>query len=753
MSVPGALTLDGRPLRLSVVQGAGGAGQRLGVELAGAAGACLSAPAPITLRLRRRDGAMEERRAGYSSVERRANGLLCRGAVALPGGGVRVAVEDHYTQAANGPHAAILLDRRVLVHGADPAWAGFATAFELHLGGAAAAGERRWFAPGVFYQRNQDAPPGAIGAGGPGEPMLVREDRLSLPLIAQLAPGGWWAALLHLDGTAATAAGDDLAEDLTAAALAFGAFGDPGRQVLAFTYPGSEGPVSYPPMWTQPIANRQADSPVDPFGALADTPATTGWTRRWHPLAEGQPHRYRLLLAAGRAGSYADFQRAAWRTAFEQANPRPRPARLREVELASLELLAASVVRDRGARQDAGPVGVPTWVDCFSGTTGRLQDSFSVSTVGRNLEVAQVLLVGAEREARPDWRRLAEAILRFWVDEGGHGLTHTDYDRRSHRWLDGGSGGLKSEAPPSASGGPGTPSGSPVVDGAGRVVFLRDQSEAHLAALRCHLHEARHGRRHDDWLEWCVAYGDWLAGHRTPSGLLARSYRLDGTVADPSEHDGIHAATFLAELSAATGTRRYLELALDLASRCWQRFHADGRFVGGTLDNPDCCDREAGTVALEAYLTLFEHTQDTAWVERAVRAADFTETWLVCWDIPIRAAATGPGGGPAVFFDEHATTVGLALVTLGFSAADTYLARHVRDFRRLAEITGDAHYHRIAELVLHNTKQMVQRDHEFGYARPGLQIEHWSLGRGRGSGLNSGWLPWVSTSHLLGIWS
>jgi hypothetical protein len=27
-----------------------------------------------------------------------------------------------------------------------------------------------------------------------------------------------------------------------------------------------------------------------------------------------------------------------------------------------------------------------------------------------------------------------------------------------------------------------------------------------------------------------------------------------------------------------------------------------------------------------------------------------------------------------------------------------------------------------------------------------------AIGRGRGYGLNSGWLPWVSTSHVLGIW-
>jgi hypothetical protein len=83
---------------------------------------------------------------------------------------------------------------------------------------------------------------------------------------------------------------------------------------------------------------------------------------------------------------------------------------------------------------------------------------------------------------------------------------------------------------------------------------------------------------------------------------------------------------------------------------------------------------------------------------------------------------------------------------------DTYLSRHVGEFLQLAELTGDQHYRDIARLLLHNTKQMVQLADEYGYARPGYQIEHWSIGRGRGYGLNSGWLPWVASAHVLSIW-
>ncbi|HYY80407.1 MAG TPA: hypothetical protein VFD04_14660, partial [Actinomycetes bacterium] len=527
----------------------------LGVELPAPAGSPLALAKPLLLWLRRRDGACRARRRGYATLERRSGGLLGRGAVAVPGAGdLLVEFEDRW---AAHPRAGAVLDRRVTVRGADPRWTGFATGLELPVPGG--DGDCLWFAPGVLYRRNQHAPAGAIGSAAAGERPWVREDRLALPLIARLAPAlGWWLGLLHLDAVAATADGDDLAAELTAAELSFGAFAGPGGRALAFTYPGSEGPVSYPPMGTLEIANTQADSPVRPFPAGA-RPAT-GWARRWHPLAAEVAHRYRLLVLAGRARSYAAFERGAWRRAFAAYRPRRRPAPLREVELASLRLLAGSVTRDRDPA--GGPVGIPTWTDCFGGGGGRLQDTFSAGTVGRNLEVAQVLLVAAEREGVAGWRRLAERIVRFWVGAGGHGLSHTDYDRRGGRWTDAG---------PAA--------------GGGTFVFLRDQSEAHLSALRCYAHEAGRGRRHRDWLAWCRSYGDWLLGHRGPGGLPARAYRLDGTISDPSEHDGIHEVTFLAELAAASSRPAYLDAAVALGRRYWDRFHSADVFAGGTLDN------------------------------------------------------------------------------------------------------------------------------------------------------------------------
>jgi hypothetical protein len=355
-----------------------------------------------------------------------------------------------------------------------------------------------------------------------------------------------------------------------------------------------------------------------------------------------------------------------------------------------------------------------------------VQDTFSGGFVGRNLEVAYALLVGAERFGEPRWREQAEAMVAFWLSHGGPGgLCHTDYDRATRRWVDAGS----------------------TRDGAA-FVYLRDQTEAHAGVLRAAVHEAAHGRPRPDWLTWCRSYGDWLLRHRNADGTLSRAYRLDGAIAADGTNDGVHAVTYLAELAEATGEAGYASAAVELGEVYWRRYHERLDFYGGTLDNPNCADREAATVALEAYLALHRTTGERRWLAAATVAADIVETWLVCWDIPMGAAH-----GRHVFYDERAGTVGLSLITLGFSAVDNYLSRHVGDLLALERATGDPHYGEVARLALHNTKRTVQLAGEYGYARDGMQIEHWSLGRGRGYGLNSGWLPWVSTSHLLGIWA
>lgn len=692
-------------------------------------------------------GPVRRHAAGYDTVSVRAGRLVCAAQAQVAEAGFQVA------DVFSWHDGALVLRREITVRGTMDA--GFASAFGW-TGPAAApaaapapdqtpepadpAAEPLWLLPGCVYGRNADAPPGAIGADIGRAPVLVRDDRLALPFAARFDPVSGATAMLVRDtawagaatsggtagppGAPGTVTGDDLAGQLTAAGLGFGSFGDLSQDQLGFCFPGSEGAVSYPPMWTAGIGNPPSSSPVNPFPELAGPPARH-WAHRYHPLTDGFTQHYQLCTVLGQAGSFAGFVRSAWRAAWYRRPPSPAECDLDTVQRVSLDLLAATVRRDPGPPAGPMPAGIPTWLDVFTGQPGPLQDTFSIGSVGRNLEVAAVLLQAAHRQGRPEWEHAARDIIGFWVDRSGTGLCHTEWDRAGRCWTD------------------------PLADTKPGAVFLRDQSEARLAVLDALDSVRSRGQDEPGWLAWCTGYARWLAQHAGPDGSLHRAYYLDGQVAHDAVNDGIHAATFLARLARSTGDQGYLALAERIAGYAWANFHSAGRFLGGTLENPNCCDREAASIALQAYLTLHAATGRSRWRRAAQLAGDFCATWVLGWDIPMGAA-----DAPAQpCYDQTAPSAGLAVVTLGFSAVDTYLSRHVGDFLYLAELTGDAHYRDVGTLLLHNTKQMVQLGTEFGYQAPGFQIEHWAIGRGRGYGLNSGWLPWVSTAHVLGIWA
>ena len=180
----------------------------------------------------------------------------------------------------------------------------------------------------------------------------------------------------------------------------------------------------------------------------------------------------------------------------------------------------------------------------------------------------------------------------------------------------------------------------------------------------------------------------------------------------------------------------------------WNSGQESGVFVGGTIDNPDVIDKEAGTLSLEAYLALWERTHDERWTERARVAADYAETWIYIWDVPMAPDEDAS----ALHWKPGVPTTGLQLIASGHSLVDEYMSFDVDEYARLSRLANDAHYLEVARLLLHNTKSMIALPgRPYDLKGPGWQQEHWSLAPRRGYGLHRAWLPWVATSQLNGI--
>ena len=53
-------------------------------------------------------------------------------------------------------------------------------------------------------------------------------------------------------------------------------------------------------------------------------------------------------------------------------------------------------------------------------------------------------------------------------------------------------------------------------------------------------------------------------------------------------------------------------------------------------DNADVLDKESGIYALFAFLSLYDLTEEGKWLEAAIAAADYLETWTYSWVFPVK---------------------------------------------------------------------------------------------------------------------
>ncbi len=279
-------------------------------------------------------------------------------------------------------------------------------------------------------------------------------------------------------------------------------------------------------------------------------------------------------------------------------------------------------------------------------------------------------------------------------------------------------------------------------------VYLRSFGDDLKALLKAEKREKASGREHPDWIQWARSFADWLLPQQNKAGGFPRTWRpFTGEVVDTSSASTYTVIPYLLLLAEATGEQLYKEAAIKAGTYCLQN-SVSGVFVGGTIDNPNVIDKEAGTLSLEAYLALYHVTKKRQWLTAAQGAANYAETWMYVWNVPMPQSADNNTLG----WKRGVPTTGLQLISSGHSLVDAYMAFDVDEYAQLFTLLHDPHYYDVARLLLHNTKSMLALPGRvYDLKGPGWQQEHWSLAPVRGNGLHRGWLPWVSTSHLNGI--
>lgn len=621
--------------------------------------------------------------AAYDSCDAQGEQLVGRCRVKLPSGSVFLA-EDRWTFLPE--KAELLLDRRVEVEVSSGKELGFATEFILRQEQCASLKECDVWMPGAWYRQNEGVVSLAFASSLNDKHYLFRETRLALPYV-QLCDRRDWSgvALCALGPTPATGLKEDCSDELISRELQYGSLGidataNPG---VRFCFPGSEGEKNY----------------------LDGLETKNVWAFRYHPVEKGIPHRYRLGLHAACYGNPHAAMQKEWRYWFDVFQPEVHPADLKKVYDIGTDVLDVYCQRYNGA------TGLPFWCTVPEGTVCDL--SFQMGFVGQQPMCAYHLLrSGIERKIEERIEK-GIAMIDFWVSrscEDGT-LPRVWYDVFPPRF--------KQDYP----------------------TYTRTVADGMEGILLCYQYLRRErGDAPKSWLRFVTNYGQWLCAHQNDDGSFYRSYQPDGTPVHTGRFNTSNPIRLLCNLYWETNDDAYRLAAVRAGEYCYHACYEPVSYIGGTADNDNTVDKEAGMLALYAFLALYDLTGEQRWIQAAQGAADFTETWTYCRSFEVR-----PGKGNAVF--DRVDVTGLSLIATGHSHADVMMGYCAFDFYRLYLLTGDLHNLTFARFILHNARQTVDWSGKLRHVYPGLVEESGEVARQFHNGLGR-WLPWCTIAEI-----
>jgi hypothetical protein len=644
----------------------------------------LSQPAPLQVEVVDDGGTAVWKTGNYDAVRNSDKGLVCQGTV-LSAAGTWFRFMDQY-QISNG---AFVINHSVAVDSKALHDAGFSSRFSLPAVGLLKTTDCDFLAPGVWYGQNEHAPATAIAGHMEDRAILIREDRLSSPmLMLRRRDTGLTVELLRLDGNADSISREDGLNRLISPDFKYGSLGvlNTGSLAPLFQYPGTEGERTY------------VYGPSKEGGRFA---------LRSHPITPGFRQDVTLSLRVYQSVSYSEAVKTSQRYAYRVLSRTAPEVDAKAAYLASMQMLASYCKRYKGA------IGLPFAVRVPNGEA--YDTSCQMGFVGDALPAAALLLRHSLETGSADVRQHAADLVDYWVKNSKTpaGVLKTWYDIQ--------------------------PDGS--VTWRTYPQFLRVASDGVTGVLHAWSILKSKGENHPEWLKFCTDWADWLIKNQNAEGAWYRSWKLDGVPEDRSTDTTIQPISLLVELGMVTGEPRWKQAALKAGQFCLRTVHNLNAYVGGTPDNPNTADKEACILSASAFLSLYDQEKDPLWLDAATRAANFAETWMYLRNIAL------PASDPENIYPQGRSTVGVSLIALGHSGADNFMAATPFLWYRLYIATGDEHYRSFASLVQNACLQMLDLDGSLHYAHKGMLTEALTLAPLRGHGVKS-WLPWLSVTVL-----
>ena len=457
--------------------------------------------------------------------------------------------------------------------------------------------------------------------------------------------------------------------------------------------------------------------------------------RKYHAAGEGAQHVYDLTIRAEVTESYEKAMPSVYNAHFNLQDQRIVDTKIDEVYKVICEdykvFLHKTEQEDELSGKKYTSYGLPWRITIEDGEFGPL--TYQAGFIGQQIPSAyNMMLYGIMND---DLESLQNGInvIDFWVEDAEFmsiaGVPHIWYDT----WDDG------FRAYP---------------------CFLRMAVDCMEGLLDAYLLAEAHGLDKYLWYDAIDSFGEFLIKNQNDDGSYYRCYNYSGG-AFVNWDDGIEeppgnicqseskantpmAIRFLGKMYEFTGDDDYLEAALKAGEYTYNNLYEVGSYRGGTCDNPNATDKEAGVFAMYAYDTLYTLTGDAKWLECLKQATAFTMSTVLIYSFGVKESNLKSGLPVYAGYTDGMSFIGCN----SGSGVDNYIAYIYYELFRVYILTGEKTYLRQAEFIQQNTKSIMNWDGTLGYKYKSLVAEASSIsGFNYGSASDGAWVTWSSVAN------
>ncbi|HTN38960.1 MAG TPA: hypothetical protein VL053_17900 [Arachidicoccus sp.] len=631
-------------------------------------------------------GASNWYRAPYAAVQDLGGGRYQGTATVTSANGSSFNITDIYS--LTNIDFTFSIDRTVRVTAADADDKGFSSTILLQQPVNTTMTDYEFFVPGIWYKNNAYVNDLALATDYSDNFYWFREDRMPLPLfMMRQQSNNVTFSICHKDPDGTTFKEEDGLNRVIDGRMKFASVGMTGntQPMVGLWYPGTEGERT----------------------GVYGYAASRRWAPRANPVNVNFIQHYSMAMRMTYELNFTDAMKNTWKAYYQMFNPP-----VYNCDLTQIYTDQVSMLNDYWNISN-GVAGFP-----FSGfLSGIVQyNNFDLGFVGNQIANASVLIREGKKNSNASLVAKGEQVAQWWADNvfAPSGCPRNWYDPQPATWR-------------------------------GYETYARVVADGFSGLLWAWNFEKKNGVSKSSWLNACIRAGDWLITQQGADGSFPRAWTWStNTVFNADKTNTSHLIPFLVDLYLVTKDVRYSNAALKAGNYIYNNDFQLFKYVGGTPDNPNVPDKEAASLALRAFLALYDLNKDARWMDAASQTAYYYETWVYSWSVPI------PADDGLATYPKNRSSSGLSLIATSNNSADSYASVDAFNFYRMYLYKGDAHLKDMAKMLLYNTKQGLNWDRSdpvAGFGRYGMIEEAQSVMIPRGHGIGA-YLPWQTFNMM-----